>query len=74
MACGAVAYLTWTICVGEGDAGRAVGGGGRRRRWARGVGMAGYVVGFGDRVCEGDPTAGNDLGPAAFNGWAGEDI
>lgn len=36
--------------------------------------MAGYVVGFGDRVCEGDPTAGNDLGPAAFNGWAGEDI
>lgn len=37
--------------------------------------MAGYVVGFGDRVCEGDPTAGNDLGPAACNdGWAGEDM
>jgi hypothetical protein len=30
------------------------GGGGGGRRWtqaARGVGMAGYVVGFGDRVC-----------------------
>lgn len=71
MACGAVAYLTWTICVGEGGRGE---GGGRRRRGARGVGMAGYVVGFGDRVCEGDPTAGNDLGPAACNGWAGEDM
>jgi hypothetical protein len=49
MECGAVAYLTWTICVGEG--GRGEGGGRRWTQAARGVGMAGYVVGFGDRVC-----------------------
>lgn len=40
MACGAVAYLTWTICVGEG--GRGEGGG---RRWTQAA--AGEVSGNG---------------------------